>query len=150
MSVSRPKRVTLAVILTVTAGSLAGWYQATSASEPPIQPPPMTTDTLARAPRGTRIRVRVLNATRTQGLAKRASFVLRDFGYDVVDFDSNAGAPRTSTLVLTHTGHADWAQRLRRALGTGTIETRVDSLRYVDFTVLVGSDWKAPTKAFRP
>jgi hypothetical protein len=105
---------------------------------------------MARAPVGSRIRVRVLNATGTRGLAKRVTFVLRDFGYDVVDFDSDRGPTRNQTVVLSHTGHTEWAQRLRRALGTGTIETRADSLRYVDFTVLIGSDWKAPPQSFRP
>src|SRR5688500_15629435 len=38
-----------------------------------------------RAPAGVRIRVRVLNATRRRGLARRATFMLRDRGFDVVE-----------------------------------------------------------------
>jgi hypothetical protein len=38
----------------------------------------------ARAPEGTRIKVEVLNATRTKGLARRATLYLRDLGFDVV------------------------------------------------------------------
>lgn len=142
--------ITLSIVIIVTAGAIAGWLRATGASEPRAAAQVSLTDTTARAPVGTRIRVRVLNATASRGLAKRVTFVLRDFGYDVVDFDTDRRGPRTSTLVLSHSGHQDWAQRLHRALGTGSIETRADSLRQVDFTVLVGSDWQPPTKAFRP
>jgi hypothetical protein len=110
----------------------------------------LVTDTSARAPDGVRIRVRVLNTTKTQGLAKRATSTLRDFGYDVVDYDSELRTPRKSTLIVSHTGHADWAQRLQRALGTGDVEARRDTLRYVDFTVLLGSDWRPPAQPFRP
>jgi len=142
--------ITLAVLLTMGAGALGGWFRATNASEPPTLPQAAPTDTAARAPTGARIKVRVLNTTTTSGLAKRVALVLRDFGYDVVDFDSDRRTPRGSTLILSHTGHEDWARRLRRALGTGSVEQRADSLRYVDFTVFVGSDWKAPAQPFRP
>ncbi|MEQ1689911.1 MAG: LytR C-terminal domain-containing protein [Gemmatimonas sp.] len=142
--------ITVSIVIIVTAGAIAGWVRSTGSSEPIATPRVALTDTTARAPVGTHIRVRVLNATTSRGLAKRVTFVLRDFGYDVVDFDTDRRGPRTSTLVLSHTGHQEWAQRLRRALGTGSIEARADSLRYVDFTVLVGSDWKPPTQAFRP
>lgn len=109
------------------------------------------TDTLARAPKGVRIRVRVLNSTAIDGLAKRATSVLRDHGFDVVDYDSERRkTPRATTVVQTHTGHADWSDRIRRVLGTGAVESQPDSLRYVDVTVLLGLDWKAPPQAFRP
>ena len=38
-----------------------------------------------RAPDGVRIRVQVLNATKTRGLARRATMLLRDRGFDVVE-----------------------------------------------------------------
>src|SRR5206468_4691897 len=37
------------------------------------------------APEGTRIRVQVLNATAVRGLARRATMLLRDRGFDVVE-----------------------------------------------------------------
>jgi hypothetical protein len=138
------------VVCLVVGGALAGWFRASQASEVIAAPQATLADTAARAPKNVRVRVRVLNATTTKGLAKRVTFALRDFGYDVVDFDTDPKSRRTTTAILSHTGHADWALRLRRALGTGAIETRADSLRYVDFTVLVGSDWKAPPQSFRP
>ena len=38
-----------------------------------------------RAPEGVRIRVQVLTATKTRGLARRATMLLRDRGFDVVE-----------------------------------------------------------------
>ncbi len=143
----------LAIVLVVCAGAVFARYStargdAASASATAVSA--LTMDTTARAPGGVRIKVRVLNTTGTPGLAKRATFLLRDFGYDVVDYDGDTKTPRTTTLIASHTGHADWAERLQRALGTGVIEARADTLRYVDFTVLLGSDWKPPAQPLRP
>ncbi len=132
--------------------SIGGWF-ALRPTIPTNNAPHIaaaTTDTLARAPRGTRIRVRVVNTTSTQGLAKRATFALRDYGYDVVDFEGDVALHRASTLIVTHGGHTDWAERIRRALGTGTIESRSDSSRLVDVTVFVADDWKSSSQPFRP
>ncbi len=142
--------LTVLIVGIIGAGVIAGSYESSQAAELTQVAPTPVSDTSARAPVGTRIRIRVLNTTTTHGLARRASQRLRDFGYDVVDFDSDARARRSTTLILMHSGHSAWAQRLRKALGTGAIETRADSLHYVDFTVLIGSDWKAPPQAFRP
>ena len=97
-----------------------------------------------------RVRVRVVNGTDVRGLARRATFVLRDLGFDVVDFDGDAKAQRERTVILSHTNHADWAQRLQRAMSASAIEVSTDSAHYVDLTVLLGSDWKAPTQPLRP
>ena len=109
-------------------------------------------DTLARAPQGVRIRVRVVNATGINGLAKRATNDLRDRGFDVVDFDAERKMKdyRATTLIQTHTGHADWSERVHRVFGVGTVESRPDSSRYIDLTVIIGSDWKPPAQSFRP
>lgn len=147
----RRARRWLAVGVTVlVVGGIIGRFRASDATEPPPAVQAAMSDTLARAPAGVRIRVRVLNTTKTRGLAKRASAVLRDFGYDVVDYDSEVARAPSKTRILSHTGHDAWAQRLRRAIGVGGVEVRADSLRYVDFTVLIGSDWKPPTQALRP
>ena len=111
-------------------------------------------DALARAPiEGTvpvRVRVRVLNASGTRGYARRATLEFRDRGFDVVEYETDRGTPRRSTLIVSHTGHRDWAERLQRAAATGTIEARPDSLRYVDLTIFVGRDWKPSTETLRP
>ena len=107
-------------------------------------------DSLARAPSDSRVRVRVLNASGTRGYARRATLELRDRGFDVVEYDTEQGKPRSGTVIVSHTGHRDWAERLQRAVGTGVLEELPDSLRYVDLTVFVGRDWKPATEALRP
>jgi hypothetical protein len=101
------------------------------------------------APPGVRIRVQVLNATPTRGLARRATGYLRDRGFDVVDV-ATAPQLRDSTLVIDWAGHPEWAQLVARALGGVAVESRLDSSRYLDVTVLVGRDWTPPADPFYP
>jgi hypothetical protein len=96
-----------------------------------------------------RIRVQVLNATPTRGLARRATGFLRDRGFDVVEI-ATAAQVRDSTLVLDRSGRPEWAQLVARALGGVVIESRPDSSRYLDVTVLVGRDWRPPSDPFYP
>jgi len=105
----------------------------------------------ARAPAGVRIRVEVLNASTVRGLARRATMYLRDRGFDVVENGSAPAADRRdSTLVLDRTHHADWAALAARAMGGARVETRPDTLRDVDLTVLVGATWRPPSEPFYP
>jgi LytR cell envelope-related transcriptional attenuator len=101
------------------------------------------------APARERIRVEVLNATKVRGLARRATFLLRDRGFDVV-LIGTAGTQQDSTVVLDRTGHAAWANRVAAALGGARVETRPDSTFYVDVTVLLGRTWRAPAEPLRP
>lgn len=97
-----------------------------------------------------RVRVEVLNTTDVRGLARRATFALRAAGFDVVRFGSDDGGPRDSTLVLDRSGHREWAERVARALGGARVESRPDSSRFLDVTVLLGADWRPPAKPFYP
>jgi LytR cell envelope-related transcriptional attenuator len=101
------------------------------------------------APAGVRIRVQVLNATPTRGLARRATGFLRDRGFDVVDVGT-AGEPRDSTLVIDRSEVTGWAQLVARALGGAPVESHPDSSRYLDVTVLVGRNWTPPAEPFYP
>jgi hypothetical protein len=101
------------------------------------------------APSRVRIRVQVLNATPTRGLARRATVFLRDRGFDVVEV-ATAPQSRDSTLVIDRSGHPEWAQLVARALGGVQVEARPDSSRYLDITVLVGRDWTPPSDPFYP
>ncbi|HEX6536339.1 MAG TPA: LytR C-terminal domain-containing protein [Gemmatimonadaceae bacterium] len=103
----------------------------------------------AHAPANVRIEVEVLNATRVQGLARRATFHLRDRGFDVVE-SGNARERRDSTLVLDRSGHPEWARLVARAMGGAAVVSRPDSSRYVDVTVLIGASWRPPTEPFYP
>jgi hypothetical protein len=102
-----------------------------------------------RAPSGVRVRVQVLNATSTRGLAQRATDVLRDHGFDVVDIGTNR-EKLDSTLVLDRSNHPDWAQRVANAMDRARTLSRPDTSRYVDVTVLIGGDWRPPGQPFHP
>ena len=102
----------------------------------------------ARAPAETRIKVEVLNATRTRGLARRATRYLRDRGFDVVG-SGTATEQRDSTIVLDRSSHPEWAYLVGRAM-KAKVRSEPDSSRYLDVTVILGSDWTPPAKPFYP
>ncbi len=102
----------------------------------------------AKAPLNTRIKVEVLNATATRGLARRATLFLRDRGFDVVAIGT-ANQQKQQTVVIDRSGHPAWAKLIANALGA-TVTTKLDSSRYVDATVLVGASWRPPAKPFYP
>jgi hypothetical protein len=93
--------------------------------------------------------VQVLNATPVRGLARRAALHLRDRGFDVLETGTSS-EQLDSTLVLDRSGHPDWARRVADALGGARIESRPDSSRYLDVTVLLGRTWRAPAQPFYP
>jgi hypothetical protein len=103
----------------------------------------------ARAPDSVRIRVQVLNGTTTRGLARRATMLLRDRGFDVVEMGT-VNESRDTTVVLDLSGHPEWAKRVARALGTTRVEARADSSRYLDIAVVLGSTWRPPAEPFYP
>jgi hypothetical protein len=100
-------------------------------------------------PEGTRIKVEVLNASETRGVARLATFALRDAGFDVVFF-GNTNERHDSTVVRDRSGHADWAELARGVMSPARVETKPDSGRLVDLTVLIGARWRPPTEPFRP
>ena len=102
----------------------------------------------ARAPEGTRIKVEVLNATKTKGLARRATLYLRDRGFDVVG-SGNVVEQRATTIVYDRSSHPDWARLVARAMHA-PVAARPDSSRYLDVTVLIGADWRPPPLPFHP
>ena len=107
-------------------------------------------DSSLRAPAGVRVRVQVINTTRTRALARRATRVLRDQGYDVVEMGTGSPALDT-TLVLDRSGHPAWAASVARLLGPAArSEARPDSSHYLDVTVLLGRTWRAPAEPLDP
>ena len=103
----------------------------------------------ARAPAGVRIKVEVLNASTVRGLARRATMHLRDRGFDVVA-SGTARERRDSTLVLDRSGHPEWARLVGDAMGGARVESRPDSSRYLDVTVLIGATWRPPAEPLYP
>jgi hypothetical protein len=102
----------------------------------------------AKPPTGVRIKVEVLNGTRTKGLARRATQYLRELGFDVVGSGTNPDQ-MPATLILDRSAHPDWAARVGKAMNAAVLE-RPDSSRYLDVTVILGSDWHAPPLPFHP
>ena len=146
------KRGTLFLIVLLVFVVLAGGTWALRAREgvSTILPVLSSGSGAPRAPAGVRIRVEVVNTTRTRGLARRATRVLRDLGYDVVEMGS-AGPLRDSTLVLDRSGHPEWAAAIAKALGPAArSEARPDSSRYLDVTVLLGGSWRPPSQPLDP
>ncbi|HEV8364047.1 MAG TPA: LytR C-terminal domain-containing protein [Gemmatimonadaceae bacterium] len=104
---------------------------------------------VVQIPDSVTIRVEVINTTTQRGLGRRAMFFLRDQGFDVVRYASGS-PPRDSSQVIDRSGHRDWAELVAKALGVSRVVVDVDSGRYLDVSVLLGRDWRAPAKPFYP
>lgn len=90
---------------------------------------------------GDRIRVEVLNAGGRQGMARRATGLLRDQGIDVVYLGNAAAFGRDSSLVLDRVGRPEAAEEVAAALGIASVRSEADPSLYLDVTVLLGSEW---------
>jgi hypothetical protein len=89
---------------------------------------------------GKRIRVEVLNGTRRPGFARTATRVLRERGLDVVFFGT--GPDADSTRIFVRRGDPGQGRDVVEALGVGRVVVEPDTLRRVDVSVLLGSDWR--------
>lgn len=144
----RLRRAAAAALVLLAVGA-AVWAGTRGDESVTSSPGPLAMLTPAvRAPDGVRIRVQVLNATRTRGLARRATRLLRDRGFDVVEMGTTSDA-RDSTLVLDRSGHPEWAELVADVMGARA-ESRPDSSRYLDVTVLIGASWRPPSEPFHP
>lgn len=160
LSATGKRRLTIALVGLVVFGAIGGWLWQSGVADGAAVAADATdaeravaggaTDSSAYAPTGTRVKVRVLNASGTRGLARRATVYLRALGYDVVDYDSDRGPERDSSEVVIHMADTTVGSRMVRALRTGHTVVRRDSLRYVDLTVILGRDWQPPAESLRP
>lgn len=140
----RGRRYGRMIVAALVIGGLGwlGWREWSARSGAGYAP------TNAKAPPGIRIKVEVLNGTRTRGLARRATLYLRDRGFDVVGAGTST-EQRDSTIVLDRSGHPEWAYLVGRAM-KAAVESRPDSSRYLDVTVILGADWRPPPLPFYP
>jgi hypothetical protein len=136
-------RIILVFLILLVIGWIV-WLAINAFSTPTVRFAPDD----AKAPEGTRIKVEVLNATKTRGLARRATLYLRDRGFDVVG-SGNVTEQRTTSIVYDRSSHPDWARLVGRAMNA-PVATRPDSSRYLDVTVLIGADWRPPPLPFHP
>lgn len=143
---NRNRLIALGVGVLVLAG--AAFYGARRWM--PSGPMAVLGDT-TRAPKGQTVVVEVLNASGVAGGAKRAAFLLRDRGFDVVDWSNDPTGRRGETLVIDYTNKPEAAERLARVLGGAQIERGKDSLdRGLDITVRLGSSYKSLAEPFHP
>jgi hypothetical protein len=137
-------RLTIVGLIGLVAVGAAGMVGVRRHRGDAAGPPPNV-----RAPAGVRVRVQVLNGTKVHGLARRATMLLRDHGFDVVE-TGTVNEDRDTTLVLDLSGHPEWATRVAQLFRTPRIEARPDSSRYLDIAVVLGSTWRPPAKPFYP
>jgi hypothetical protein len=146
--VKRAAKQILVVLLLVAAaaGGTTVWAVRRKA---PVVAPIVAPQPDVSAPAATRVRVQVLNGTKTRGRARRATMVLRDHGFDVVETGTDIVA-RDTTIVYDVSGHADWAGTVAKLFPPARVVTRLDSSRYLDVTVSIGSTWRPPVLPFYP
>lgn len=121
------------IAVAILVGSLVAGLGRGSA-EPETSPPRWT---------GERVRVEVLNATGSPGLAREATRRLRDAGFDVVYFGNAPGERRDSSEVLDRSGRLQAAREVADALGVRQVATEPDANLYLDVSVFLGRDWNA-------
>jgi hypothetical protein len=138
------RRAALAA-LAVAAMAVLGFWRARS----PAESIPAPGDDRFPWAGGERITVEVINTTPSRGQARRATFALREAGFDVVRYAGDA-TNLDSTVVIDRSGKPEAAARVARALGGARVESRPDSLRHLDVSVLLGADWSPPAKPFYP
>ena len=126
----------MAVALLVGAGAFLALALSRSQEER-ADPAPV----VERTPDTGRIRVEVLNAGGRDGMARLATQHLRDRGFDVVYLGNARRYDRDTSVVLARGGDQDAAALIARSLGIEAIRAEPDSSRYVDVSVLLGTDW---------
>jgi len=97
----------------------------------------------AAVPEGKRVLVEVLNGSGRRGLARAATRVLRQAGFDVVYFGTvrETGLP---TVALARRGDSAAAVRVARTLGASAVRVATDTLLRLDVTVILGDDYRPP------
>ncbi len=145
------KRTRLAVVVSLVTIVLigAGIVVRLRGARPAVVAARPVVPEAQRAPDGVRVRLEVLNATRIRGLARRATALLRDHGFDVVENGTSSEAHDT-TVVIDLTGHPEWAARVAASVAPARVVSRPDTSRYLDISVLLGTTWRAPPSTLYP
>ncbi len=106
------------------------------------EPPPAPTQWSAPANIDGRVvgRVEVFNSAGRSGLAREATGLLRDAGFDVVFYGN--GSRADSSVVLQRNTDPGVARSAADALGIRSVIVREDASLLVDATVILGADWQ--------
>lgn len=115
----------------------------------PDAPPALRPDA-GGLPAGTRVRVEVLNASGTTGLAAEGRRILRAQGFDVVYVGNAEGWSPDTSVVVDRVGRLAWARAVADSLGIRRVETRQDANKLSDVVVVLGRDWQVPMRAGAP
>jgi hypothetical protein len=89
-----------------------------------------------------RVRIEVLNAGGVTGMARRATGVLRESGFDVVSYgNASTFDPTRPSSVIDRVGRTDIAQAVANTLGIDNLQSDLDPNLYVDVSVVLGREW---------
>ena len=100
---------------------------------------------------GERVRVEVYNGGGVSGMAREATRVLRENGFDVVKYGNAASFdPDRASEVVDRVGRDDMARAVAATLGIDNVGSDPDPNLYVDVTVVVGREWEAPAEDAPP
>ncbi len=94
-----------------------------------------------------RVRVEVLNAGGTAGVAREATGALREHGLDVVYWGNAENFSEGPSVVMDRVGRAEVARAVAEVLGIHQVLAEPDSTLLVDVTVRLGRDWSLPAEA---
>jgi hypothetical protein len=89
------------------------------------------------------IRVEVLNGAGEDGMAQRVAGQLRGMGFDVVEIGNAQRSDFAETVVVERlSADSRHARILARAIGCRRVVQDIDSLRYLEATLILGSDFR--------
>lgn len=109
----------------------------------PEETRPAAADSAAvQAEMGERIRVEVLNAGGRPDMARRATELLRNRGFDVVYFGNAESFDQERSTVLDRVDRPEAARAVAEALGISGVGQEPDRNLYLDVTVRLGSSWE--------
>lgn len=129
-------RAAAALVVILLVGILGG----SALSQWRTRPVPAGPEAARPRPVG-RVRVEVLNGGGRPGVAREATELLRDLGFDVVFFGNARVFDRDTSLVLDRLGTIDGARDVADALGIRNVRSEPDSNLYLDVSVVLGKDW---------
>lgn len=96
------------------------------------------------APPPGRVRVEVLNAGGREGMARAATDLLRDRGFDVVYFGNAERFDQRVPVVIDRVGRLAAARSVADVLGIRTVRSEPDANLFVDVSVRIGTQWAPP------
>ncbi len=98
---------------------------------------------------GATVRVEVLNAAGTPGLARAATRILRERRFDVVYYGNAGRYGRDTSMVIDRAGRLEDAERIAEALRIKRVRSEPNSSLYLEATVVLGRDWEGAEAARR-